>query len=190
MLGDAGFDLVHELDLACLAHEPGTEAIVATGRRRGVLIANTRALWPIFVATAPSGSDPLDRYTEDVVGTAFPGAHVWFAHRAPYLPFQRIAVAAGFAAMGPTHLAIHPTYGPWFGLRALVALPGEPRAAPPRLPAYICSGDCAAVLARSSEDWRSWLAVRDACCTGRDHRYGEAQLAYHYTKDPALLLGR
>jgi hypothetical protein len=188
VLGDAGFDLVHELDLGCLAEEPGTEVIRATGLRRGVLVANTRALWPIFVATAPVGDDPLDRYTEQTVTAAFAGAQVWFAHQAPYLPFQRIAVAAGLAALAPTHLAIHPIFGPWFGLRALVALPGDPLAAPPRLPPYRCTGECIAAFARTTDDWRSWLAVRDACCIGREHRYSDAQLAYHYTKDPAHLL--
>jgi methylmalonic aciduria homocystinuria type C protein len=105
------------------------------------------------------------------------------------VPFQRIAVAAGLGAMAPSGLVIHPVFGPWFGLRALIALEGEPRVAPAaRLP-YRCSGDCEARLAEAvpSRDWRRWAAVRDACRIGREYRYGEDQLEYHYTKNLALL---
>lgn len=35
--------------------------------------------------------------------------------------------------------------------------------------------------------WRPWLAVRDACPLGREHRYSEQQVAYHYTKDAKWL---
>ena len=196
MLGNAGFDIVQELDLASLANEPNTELVRASGLRRGILVANTRALWPIFLAARAAdpalaaSSDPLDAYTEQVLARAFPGERVWFAHRrydGAFLPFQRIAVAAGLGALAPTQLVIHPVYGPWFGMRALVALEGEPRASP-RI-AYRCTGDCEARLAVALEarDWRAWVAVRDACCVGREYRYGDNQLAYHYTKDPSSL---
>lgn len=190
VLGNAGFDLLHELDLAWL---DDSEILPRTGR--ALLVANTRALWPIFLAARAAdpallaSPDPLDAYTEQTLARAFPGAPMWFAHRkydGVYLPFQRIAVAAGLGVLAPTQLVIHPVYGPWFGLRALVALDGDPPPHAPRL-AYHCTGDCAARLAQTSDSWRSWLAVRDACCVGRDYRYGEAQLAYHYTKDPDLL---
>ncbi|MEO8550654.1 MAG: hypothetical protein ABI678_11795 [Kofleriaceae bacterium] len=188
-LRDAGFDLVHELDLA--------DVPVTTAMRRGILVANTRGLWPRFLAARRAdpvllaSPDPLDLYTEQTIARACPGAEVWFAHRTydgAYLPFQRIAVAAGLGALAPTQLVIHPIYGPWFGLRALIALPGEPTASPP-LPAYRCTGACEAKLTEATRggDWRAWLAVRDACRVGRDHRYDENQLAYHYTKDVSLL---
>lgn len=41
--------------------------------------------------------------------------------------------------------------------------------------------------ALGAEDWRRWLAVRDACPVGRAHRYSDAQIAYHYTKDRGVL---
>ena len=185
MLGNAGFDLVCELDLAWLE-------INRSGR--AILVGNTRALWPIFLAARRadpelrSSPDPLDAYTERELARAFPGAVMWFAHRqydGAYMPFQRFAVAAGMGALAPTNLVIHPRFGPWFGLRALVVLDGEPPEQPPR-PPYRCSNACS--LAGTTDDWRSWLAVRDACCVGREHRYSEDQIAYHYTKDLRLLL--
>jgi cyanocobalamin reductase (cyanide-eliminating) / alkylcobalamin dealkylase len=33
-----------------------------------------------------------------------------------------------------------------------------------------------------ADTWRAWLAVRDACPVGREHRYGDDQIAYHYAK--------
>jgi methylmalonic aciduria homocystinuria type C protein len=35
--------------------------------------------------------------------------------------------------------------------------------------------------------WRAWLAVRESCPVGREYRYCDAQIEYHYTKDRAIL---
>jgi len=37
------------------------------------------------------------------------------------------------------------------------------------------------------EEWRAWLAVRDACPLGRAHRYTEPQVLYHYTHEPRYI---
>ena len=34
----------------------------------------------------------------------------------------------------------------------------------------------------------AWAALRDCVQLGAEHRYSEAQLVYHYTKDKAVLL--
>jgi methylmalonic aciduria homocystinuria type C protein len=117
---------------------------------------------------------------------------MWFAHVAydgAFVPLQRIAHLAGFAYLAPTHLSIHPIYGPWFALRAVVALPGSAIARTPIAPPCRCAAACTSALARamSSKDTNLWIAVRDACPIGREHRYDDDQLHYHYTKDPSLL---
>jgi hypothetical protein len=43
--------------------------------------------------------------------------------------------------------------------------------------------DAAAV----ERDWASWVNVRDACPIGRDSRYSDEQIRYHYTKLRRLL---
>jgi methylmalonic aciduria homocystinuria type C protein len=111
---------------------------------------------------------------------------VRFAHIPEYLPIQRTAEQAGLARLSRTHLSIHPVYGPWIGLRALATFEMEGPPTPP-LPADPCEGcatRCQAALdaAVAARDWRLWLAVRDACNVGRDWRYSEDQIAYHYTK--------
>ncbi len=184
-LADAGFDLAHAFDAHATAREPGWERL-ANGPRLGVLIGNTRALWPRFCAARRDEPDPLDRYTERSLTHAYPSATIYFAHRTydgAFLPFSRLATATGLGALAPSHLVIHPIYGPWIALRALVVLDGEP---PLRAPAPIaqpcrCEAACAAALvaARDTADWRAWLAVRDACSL-RTHRYDEDQIAFHY----------
>jgi len=98
------------------------------------------------------------------------------------VPLQHLAVATGLGALAPSHLVIHPAYGPWFALRAAVVLDGTPPPMRPRLaqPCH-CDHTCTTVLERAqrSTDWRDWLAVRDACSL-RDARYSDAQIRFHY----------
>jgi hypothetical protein len=183
-LAAAGFDIAHAFDAGAFPW------LGAGARRRGILVGNTRALWPHFTEALrdpalAAEAHPLDRYTEGAIAAAFPGAHVRFTHLTyggAYLPLQRLAVDTGLAAMGPQHLLVHPEYGPWFALRAAVVLDGEPwlhsaRIAQP----CACDGRCEAAFeaARATMSARAWLAVRDAC-TVRAWRYTDAQIAYHY----------
>jgi methylmalonic aciduria homocystinuria type C protein len=88
---------------------------------------------------------------------------------------------------------VHPVFGPWIGLRAAAVLDVDaPAGAPPLapLPCRDCAHACEPAFARAlgaGDAWRAWLAVRDACPVGRTHRYGEAQLRYHCTKDRTVL---
>src|SRR4051812_21868236 len=106
-LAAAGFDIVHAFDpRAC-----GVPAIVDPARPVGLLVGNTRALWPHFVAHREPVPHPLDRYTERVIGSH--ADRVFYTHRqyaGAFLPFQRIAVATGLGALSPSQLVIHPVY--------------------------------------------------------------------------------
>jgi cyanocobalamin reductase (cyanide-eliminating) / alkylcobalamin dealkylase len=180
----------------------------------GLLIASTRYFWLRF-ASALQGeperaraADPVDEHVMSAVHAAVealaPPAIVRFAHESPPLPIQRIAELAGFARLSPARLSVHPVYGPWVALRAVVvvAVPGPAPGSLPELhdPCPGCPGGCAAVfehaLSASAErpgaatlarDWRDWLAVRDACPVGREHRYADDQIRYGYTKDRGVL---
>lgn len=191
-LAAAGFDIAHTFDAAIAAREPGL-AMLGGAARLGVLIGNTRALWPRFTEAMrdpvlAAGPDPLDRYTERTItaafGAAHPGARIYFGHRrhaGAFVPLQRLAVAAGLGALAPSHLVIHPVYGPWFALRAAVVIEGEP---PVREPAPLpcrCDASCSAALERAwrSSNWQDWLAVRDSCPL-RSWRYSDDQIRFHY----------
>jgi hypothetical protein len=194
----AGFDLLHELDTAQLVGDATLAMFADPARRRGWLVGNTRALWPVFRAArerepeVAAADHPLERYTEAAIARAAgPDARVWLGHvryANGFAPLQRLAVAVGLGALAPSGLVIHPTFGPWFALRAVIAEPGEPP--PRRLPIAKpceCGAPCREALAqaqaaRGPEAWRAWLAVRDACSL-RSHRYADEQVEYHYTRN-------
>ncbi|MEO8603659.1 MAG: hypothetical protein ABI629_13885 [bacterium] len=205
-----GFDLVQPFaldwynDAVALEHR-----LPDLGRRRalGALIAHTRAVWEPFCAAwrddaaLRAETDPLDRYTErclaDVLASLPLGAEIRFAHQpAPRRPaIQRLADVSGLAPLSLVGLNIHPLYGAWVGLRAALVFDLDAPDGPPPIVANPCR-DCArtcvpvferARLASGPDAWRAWLAVRDACPIGRAHRYSEAQIVYHYTKDRGFL---
>lgn len=175
-----------------------------------VLVGNSRAAWPHFIAAiqrnAVGHPHPFDTWTiqrltsalAPVVGLrhdlrfAFSGAPRHFAA-------LHLAEAAGLAHRGPAGLGVHPTLGAWFGLRAALAidLPWREAAPAPDL-CSPCPAPCKtaldAALSASTggghpvrDHWRPWLAVRDACPVGREHRYTDAQIRWHYAHDPSAL---
>ena len=179
-----------------------------------VLLGNTRALWePLLAACAADpglreSRDPVDDYVQDRVlraaaATGLPHAVCLGRERSSELSLLHAAQASGFAQLGPAHLAVHSELGPWFGLRAVLVFDAAWEA-PPTAARAVCQGcaaPCQPTLAEAltahaaagggsiAGHWRAWLAVRDACPVGRAHRYGEAQLVYHYTKDLTVLRG-
>jgi methylmalonic aciduria homocystinuria type C protein len=210
----AGLDLVHPFGFD---REPSPSAALARlavpdfgcSRGLGILIGNTRALWPVLkraLARDPvlrADGNPLDQYVVRVVNgvrtaLAVPSA-ARFAHvvEPETLPIQRIAAEVGLSHLSPSHLSIHPEHGPWIALRAvlLVDVEGPPPLPAPRDPCSPCPKPCLHALQVAIEttgadggidveqNWRKWLAVRDACPEGRSSRYGEDQIAYHYSKD-------
>ena len=141
----------------------------------------------------------------------------WVTETTPgrLVSFQRVAVVSGLCYHDPeTQLAIHPDFGAWVAFRAVVVL-DLPAAAssgpPPRLPCLMTEDDkarareaMAAALRASDEanlctqlhgakgmerDVRlAWAALRDCVTVGREHRYSDEQMMYHYTKDKEVLM--
>ncbi|MEW6270552.1 MAG: hypothetical protein AB1689_14790, partial [Thermodesulfobacteriota bacterium] len=162
----AGIDLAQPLDGAWYDDlVPSEYRLPDVGRTRplALLLASTRALWRPFVErlrAEPGRIDeehPLDRWVEDVVRDALAGLdvrhEVRFAHEPPprRVAMQRLAQVAGLAWLAPSMLCVHPVYGPWIGLRAVVVLdadgpPGPPPA--PRVPCDGCADRCAPALER------------------------------------------
>jgi methylmalonic aciduria homocystinuria type C protein len=184
-------------------------------RNLGLVMGNTRALWAKFLAALAADAElaraeqPLDSYTEQCLKRALLAldlpASVRFAHSVgeERVAMQALAHAAGLAYLSESHLSVHAIYGPWIGLRAAISfgVPG-PAGPPPALPhpcggcgqrclpafrraADALAGQLDSATARTHADLL--LAYRDACPTGREHRYGESQLRYHYSGDRSLL---
>ena len=180
-----------------------------------LLLASTRAFWEPFLARLRAEparlahADPIDDYVGEVVRHALAGVPVAHEVRFSFEPpprrvaMQRLADVSGLAPLSPVMLCVHPVFGPWLALRAVVVLDlAGPAGDPPTPPAPCprCSELCAPAFARAqrasstatdgdpvAEHWRLWLAVRDACPVGREHRYPEDLIRYVYTKDRAVL---
>ncbi len=214
-LGDAlrpaGLDLVAPLSLAAYnARVPAAWRVPIFGREDalGLVVGNTRALWAPFTAALRAdprraeAAHPLDAYVRDAVAAAvrFPCDVRWASDAPPRgVALLHAAEAAGLLWRSPSGLGVHPVFGPWVALRALLIVDAPPPAVPaPAAPCGHCEGACgpafaalcveAAPHAQAVESsWRAWVAMRDACPRGREHRYGEAQIRYHYLKDRAVL---
>ncbi|MGH7787055.1 MAG: hypothetical protein ACRERC_09335, partial [Candidatus Binatia bacterium] len=147
----AGFDLLRAFNVAWYNDVVADEyRLPDLGRPRalGVLIGNTRALWPRFVAALleeaalRSEADPIERYTVARLSAALeplqPRWDVRWAHAPPprLVAIQRLGHVSGLAHLGPCGLSVHPVYGPWMALRAAVVIdvdgPAEPPPDPPR----------------------------------------------------------
>ena len=192
---------------ASLCPEARTAALVGSGGR---------ALWEAFRRSPEFGTepDPLDAYTGRVVAAA---AGEFERAR----PRSRIRVSLAFERQGGVHadfialaeqarlgarsrlgLLLHPTYGPWLSLRAVVLTdwpkgPEKPVAPEGFDPCAGCPAPCATAcpgraLAASHFDvarcgghrkidpgCAEACAARGACVVGREHAYLPEALAHH-----------
>ena len=128
---------------------------------------------------------------------------------------QRVALTAGLCYHdAETQLAIHPTFGAWVAFRAVVVIDapsGLGATPPPRLDCLLgeeekaAAREAMAAALRASDEANlctqlhgekgmetdvrlAWAKLRDCVRVGREHRYSEEQLVYHYTKDKAVLM--
>lgn len=208
-LSAAGLDVMLAFDLRAALEVAGVDAatVPTLGRARplALLVGNSRALWPIAAPVLASDRlpHPLDRYVERHVDAARASAggptEVVFGHTADergFVPLQRIAAAAGLGRLAPSHLLVHHALGPWLALRAIIVFDADATAATcqplPQPSPCDCARQCEVALvhaqqARGADAWRAWLAVRDACPIGRDARYSDEQIAFHYGGLDALV---
>ncbi len=229
-LQDAGLDLVHPFSVSAAQDRLGFDVAppnVAEKSPLGLIVGNSRALWTPFVTSLeavqgePPLAHPLDDYVERCVGEALELSNLSFSLAYSHtllpqpIPLQRIADAAGFAHLGPAHLSVHPTYGPWFALRAVIVLdfPWSNARLEDAGPARaICEG-CAAPCIRELEEAvkhhserplpkhvqlatsplrlslhsQAWARVRQVCPVGQEHEFSAPQMKYHYDKSRVAL---
>ena len=201
-LSTSGFDIVHPFSLAALddsvmEHLPVEES----ADKMGYLIGNTGNIWTPFIewlSQQPNWSeivDPLETFVEQTIKRCVgPDAHVFWTHETKryIVPVQRMAHQTGLAYLSAGQFNIHPHFGPWFALRAVVIVSGEtecnPRVSNPSTEATeVQSAALFNRLLESKATWQEWLSLRDLYEVGRTHRYSEAQIRYHYTRDKTVL---
>jgi epoxyqueuosine reductase QueG len=211
-LARAGLSLHGVLAIAdydSLVPEPWRSAALAPGARSAIVVGNAgRALWDEFVAAPELAleADPLDSYTrrvlEEAARLSSPPARVGFypdQRQGQYLPLVKLAQRAGFGTPGRVGVLIHPSYGPWIAIRAVLLVHESLAPAQPEVfdPCTGCPAPCATachgqVIGARGVDvagcYRTRLTnpacalacdARSACVVGREHAYSRAQIAHH-----------
>jgi epoxyqueuosine reductase QueG len=216
VLGPAGFDVCGVIPIArydARVAEPWRSQRLLPAARRAVVIGSGgRALWSAF-ARSPEfsrGSDPLDAYCERIAADAAaaladgdPPALALLAHQqreGTFADLVALGSEAGLGARSRLGLLVHPEYGPWLSLRAVVLtaralpvtapLPGfDPCGGCPApcarachgaavLPAGFDVGRCAGTRAREPA-CQARCDARHACVLGQAHAYVPTAEAHH-----------
>ena len=233
-LKQLGLDFVHVNRIPSGPHWGPLYACVSSAHTSnngmmGILLGNTKLMWPIFIEHVHQHKawehkqNPLDEFIENQVQTALRDvplislgkAQVFYSHRRypassknqeqSFVPFQRLADAMGMCALHePSYLCIHPEYGPWFSLRALilVSLDDWPELADcvsPNVPRIIVSDEVTREIQQrmvqlTSGDkatWQDWVKLRrflgHSIPSSSKWEYSQDQLIYHYTHDRSVL---
>lgn len=211
------------LDLVGVARPADWDARAPRGLRstallpaaRALLVVGNggRALWSAFLADLradPVGltaeRHPLDAFVERRIRVADavlgPVPRRWFfagADTGVQLDFRLLGTLAGLGTGSRLGLLLHPTYGPWMGLRAACFLAADLPTDPPVVddPCEGCPAPCVAACPGAafpdgrwqvdrcaahhlaSDDCRLTCHARLACPRGAEHRYETDEITYH-----------
>jgi len=186
-----------------------------------VVASGGRSLWDAFSRSAEYGAavDPLDAYTRRVVTDAAEAlreeggeSRALFAferHGGAFADFVALGRRAGLGAPSRLGLLLHPDYGPWLSLRAVVL--GRPSrgwepasGAPPGFdPCRDCPAPCASACPGGAVSAGGFsvgrcaatrtrqpgcaadCAARRACVIGPEHAYLPEALAHHMRHAPS-----
>lgn len=191
-------------------HPEAGEIRLDSGLEAGTLLMVGHAgseLWAPFDVARTGGSDPLDRWSREIldgVAEFLGGSAILPSDGPPYQPFQRWAMRAEPVFASPLGILIHPDFGLWHGYRGALIfadrleLPErESRASPcescadrPCLsacPVNAFDGHAYDVPAcrtyLQSDGGRACMAgsclARRACPVGPDYRYVAEQARFH-----------
>jgi len=203
-----GFDIVHPFETSWVRHlgKAGNlhHLLDDDDDRVGLLIGNTKNIWPYFVDSLRANelpANPLDTFVEREIRELTIDMNVrdiFFTHDSNrVLCFRRLASCTNLAHFSDDlGLCIHNVFGAWIAFRAVVVLNGVsisdlgvPVSAPKRPLKFPCSDDTKAAAAKqmqrliAGED-HDWLRLRDTVVIGRQWRYEMPQLQFHYASSP------
>jgi hypothetical protein len=211
VLSEAGLNLFGVLSIArydALVPAAWRAAAELPSARSAVLLAAAgRSLFAALGLAPEAGlaHDPLDHYTRRVVEAAvepLAGRALFaFERRGErYADFVALGRAAGLGAPSRLGLLLHPEYGPWMSLRALILLPLALPETPPCDDFEPCSGcpapcseacpgaaltaagfeiDRCAATRRRVPGCALKCDARRSCVLGSEHRYEDSAEAHH-----------
>lgn len=189
-------------------------AIHPNARSAIVVASGGRALWAAIGRAPEAARDHrINEFTQRIISDAVAahlvpaaGAAVALWPTEPrdgrFLPAMSLAIEAGVGVPSKLALLIHPTYGLWIGIRAVVLATAEFAPTPPLRtqgfdPCGPCHAPCAkvchgAVITDTGYDsakcmrtrimkraCRRTCDARLACPVGAGHQYSAEQLAHH-----------
>jgi hypothetical protein len=221
----AGIDLAGVLAPAAYdAHVPAAwrqGALLPEARAVALLACGGRAFGDALRAAHPGGlasaRDPVERFTRAAVesaaarlreaGFAARAAFAWERRGGDFADFVALARACGLGEPSRLGLLLHPVYGPWLALRALL-LTSKPLAPTPPLadfdPCTGCPAPCAdacpgaavapggfdalacAHTRRRLERCAERCDARHACVVGTQHAYAADVEAHHMRHVPKI----
>ncbi len=227
-LDAAGFNLVGSLTIPrydSLVSEAWRGAWKGAPARSALVVASGgRALFSAFAASPESTlpGDPLDAYTRRVVdraadrlGGAARAIYAFEKRGGVYADFVALAEASGLGAPSRLGLLLHPKFGPWLSIRAILFAETEFPETPPRsdfAPCTGCPAPCATAchgravsagsaafdvsacrVTRASHAFQGGpdrpcalrCDARRACVVGPDHAYTPTAEAHHMRSTPA-----
>lgn len=220
VLTPARYDALVPPAWRCAALLPRARAVVVLGCGGRAFGRALRAALPVAHAGGPlplTPPDPVERFSEQVVGAAASAlraagcdaraAFSWQRRGGDFADFVALARACGCGAPSRLGLLLHPEYGPWLALRALL-LSAQPLAPTPPLAGSPCDGcaapcavachgralppagfDAAACARTRLRDPRCALRcdARRACVVGPTHAYDAELEAHHMRHAPPPL---
>jgi methylmalonic aciduria homocystinuria type C protein len=219
-LKEKGFDLIKPFQVKWYNETVHAEHMLPTFNRPntlGILIGNTKHFWPPFISQYKSNKKlqdsphPIDVYTKEMIDSTFKPLlereklvhDIRYANevrKGRLVSMQKISHVSGLAFLHPIHLSIHPVFGPWLALRAVVVIDTDgpkdeefvelqdPVPQQTELLEKMLSDAMYASQDESDhEPFMKWIALRDAVEIGKEYKYEEDQLFYHYTKDYSIL---
>ncbi len=206
-LEKAGFNLTAPLpaeEYDALVSPPWRSDVLRRGCRSVLIVGNGgSALWKCFRRSPESNTrrDPLDRYTARVLRDCGETHFASYRDRRQGRPLPLVALAerAGLGSPGRLGLLLHPTYGPWMSLRAVVYSSEEVTldAVPVFDPCKDCPAPCVpacrgGAIGESGFDGarcfrtklldsgcRSACDARAACVLAPEHAFPPDQVAHH-----------
>ncbi|KAG9405926.1 hypothetical protein AC1031_003843 [Aphanomyces cochlioides] len=212
-----GFDLIIPMSVGMYNEvAPDEYKLASPSTSLLAMIGNTKHLWPYFVDSIDVDNipdHPLDEFTIREVTHGLNELEteldvspdqVYWVHdtaKGKMIAAIRMVVASGFASFSnEAHLSVHPTYGPWFGLRAAVVFPcdgptervfHEPSILelPPDVSKrteelYNKALSMPSVV--SAEAKSIWFQLRTGIAPAHPFMYTDAQIRFHYASSAAV----
>eukprot|EP00834_Sanchytrium_tribonematis_P007651 NODE_725_length_4426_cov_0.934597.p4 type:complete len:177 gc:universal NODE_725_length_4426_cov_0.934597:2693-2163(-) len=152
---------------------------------KAVIMANTKAIWKPFLkwlSTNQNVANPVDTFIELQFHSE---KRILYSHKkysGSFYPFQQLC---DLSFEKNTHLVLHPKYGPWISLRAIVLGETGGPLRKVQLPASLESQLQTISEREGKYNWKTHVEMRKLIgkhTNAESHEFCDEQLQYHYVR--------